>query len=98
MAAPLLPPKNVGPITYVYNGKTFTVSWPYFTYDSNGRNALQKQAMPGGNLDLNAVGVAQAIQNSLDKAASSVVQKRLLIEKQQMTRRTQLWLRVTTLK
>lgn len=75
MAAPLLPPKNVGPITYVYNGKTFTVSWPYFTYDSNGRNALQKQAMPGGNLDLNAVGVAQAIQNSLDKAASSVVQK-----------------------
>ena len=75
MAAPLLPPKNVGPITYVYNGRTATVSWPYFTYDNNGRNALQKQAMPGGNLDLNAVGVAQAIQNSLDKAATATVQK-----------------------
>jgi hypothetical protein len=75
MAAPLLPPKNVGPITYVYNGRTATVSWPYFTYDSNGRNALQKQAMPGGNLDLNAVVVAQAIQNSLDKAATATVQK-----------------------
>lgn len=75
MAAPLLPPKNVGPITYVYNGRTSTVSWPYFTYDSKGLDALQKQAMPGGNLDLDAVGVAQAIQNSLDKAASSVVQK-----------------------
>jgi hypothetical protein len=75
MAAPLLPPKNVGPITYVYNGRTATVSWPYFTYDSKGLDALQKQAMPGGNLDLDAVGIAQAIQNSLDKAASAVVQK-----------------------
>ena len=75
MVAPLLPPKNVGPITYVYNGKTSTASWPYFTYDNYGRNALQKQDVSGSNLDLNAVGLAQAIQNSLDKAASSVVQK-----------------------
>jgi len=75
MAAPLLPPKNVGPITYVYNGKTFTVSWPYFTYDSNGRNALQKQAMPGGNLDLNAVVLASAIQGALDKFANDAAKK-----------------------
>lgn len=67
MAAPLYPPKNIGSITYVYNNKTFTAVWPYFTYDSKGLNALQKEAMPGGNLDLNAGVLASAIQAVLDK-------------------------------
>ena len=75
MATPLNPPKNVGPITYVYNGRTSTAVWPYFTYDSKGLNALQKQAMPGGNLNLDAVVLASAIQAALDKFANDAAKK-----------------------
>lgn len=75
MPTPLYPSRNVGAITYVYHGKTFTVVWPYFTYDSKGLNALQKQARPGGNLDLDAVGVAQAIQDALDKFDNDAAKK-----------------------
>lgn len=55
MASPLNPPKDVGPITYTLvlfnyvSGKnetrTYTVRWPYFSYDTRGRHALQRQAM-----------------------------------------------------
>ena len=75
MAAPIYPPKNIGSITYVYNGKTSTAVWPYFTYDSKGLNALQKQAMPGGNLNLDAVVLASAIQAALDKFANDAAKK-----------------------
>lgn len=75
MAAPIYPPKDAGPITYVYNGRTSTAVWPYFTYDSKGLNALQKQAMPGGNKDLNAVVLASAIQAALSKFYNDAAKK-----------------------
>lgn len=75
MASPLNPPKNIGPITYVYNGRTSTAVWPYFTYDSKGLDALQKQAMPGGNQDLDAVVLASAIQAALDKFDNDAAKK-----------------------
>ena len=55
MTAPLYPPKNVGRITYTITDvffpspraetRTYTADWPYFAYDTRGRNALQRQAM-----------------------------------------------------
>lgn len=75
MAAPLYPPKNIGSITYVYNGITSTAVWPYFTYDSKGLDALQKQAMFGGNKDIHAIILASAIQAALDKFDNDAAKK-----------------------
>jgi hypothetical protein len=97
MASPLNPPRNVGPITYIsplhdspkdslYNRtKTYTVTWPYFSYDNKGRNALQRAALGitgylkeyglGGQKELDERAVAAAIQAALDKFDNDAVKK-----------------------